>query len=247
MSNRMTGWKCSAFLALNLTLVPTVARASVTEITLKDIVARSDLIVVARVSKIEGAPAAFKQPAEDGMPAMKVATAQVIETWKGEIVREVRFIASPTRMCDVADAEDGERVVLFLTGRSASQIMMIGHVGRGRMPLREIEKKEYAALEHGVNLPPGAPTISRKRTIRLALPFLDVGPPEEVTLECDVSLIELTALRDLVKRAAAEKFVRPRRVADRQTRKAGNRADGDAGLSEATTPASTPHSDGCRR
>jgi hypothetical protein len=72
----------------------------------------------------------------------------------------VRYVASPTRYCDIASAKAGERVVLFLEKRKDSAIMMIAHVGRGRMPLREVESKTYATLwSQDVLLPAGTATI----------------------------------------------------------------------------------------
>jgi hypothetical protein len=194
-----------------------VAQAEVTEITLKKLVAESDLIVLARVSKIDEGPADIK-PVEDGFPAVKVATAQVIETWKGDTVREIRYVASPTRFCDIASAEKGERVVLFLTGRKGSD-MMIAHVGRGRMPLRDLEEEVYASIDGKVMLPEGTPTISESKTARLTIPWKELGLPDRgpLTISYHVSAIEVKLLRQLVKSAAAPKAPMP--TEDQKSRK----------------------------
>jgi hypothetical protein len=112
------------------------------------------------VTTVEDGPAEL-QPAGDEYPAVKVASAEVIEIWKGPITREVRYVASPTRYCDIASARVGERVVLFLEKRKESGIMMVAHLGRGGMPLREVEGKSYATLwSKDVLLPAGTATIA---------------------------------------------------------------------------------------
>ena len=154
--------------SLVLLSVPVQVRASVADVTLKDLAAQSDLIVVARVTKVEDGPAEL-QPAGHEFPAVKVATAQVIETWKGDKVREIRYIASPTRPCDIASAEKGERVVLFLEGSKDSPYS-IAHVGRGWMPIHDANDNRYATLADEVILPKGTPTIPRAKTSRFVLP-----------------------------------------------------------------------------
>jgi hypothetical protein len=132
--------------------------ADVKKIALKEFVAGSELIVLATVTKIEDGPPEL-QPKEPYLPPIKVATAQILETWKGTPVREVRFIASPTWQCDMSHAEKGEKVVLFLTGEKGSPIMTT-HWGRGRMPIREVEGKSYATFyNYGIGLPESTPTI----------------------------------------------------------------------------------------
>src|SRR5262249_39505911 len=127
---------------------------------LKDLVDRSDRIVLAKVSAIEDGPADIRTENDRFFPRVKVAKAQVIETWKGTPFREIRYVASPLWTCDIADAESGERVVLFLKSRKGSPIMMIAHLGRGRMPLREVEGKSYATIwSEDVRLPRGTVTI----------------------------------------------------------------------------------------
>src|SRR5262245_28959267 len=101
MWNRETHRAGGAIAAFVLMSFPTSSWAEVAEIELKDLVARSDLIVVAKVSKVEDGPDHIK-PVEARFPPVKVATAEVIERWKGVNVREVRYVASPTRYCDIA-------------------------------------------------------------------------------------------------------------------------------------------------
>lgn len=149
---------------------PTQGRAEVADIALKELAAQSDRIVVARVIKVEDGPAQL-QPSGSEFPPVKVATAEVLETWKGDPVKEVRSIATPTEFCDIAAAEKGERVVLFLQ-RLKDSPDRIAHVGRGRMLIEKVQDRTYAVLPDEVKLPGGMPTILRK--------------PNERTVELDV-------------------------------------------------------------
>jgi hypothetical protein len=159
MWSRETRLASNAIITSVLTSLPTVVRAEVADVTLKKLVARSALIVVAKVSKIEDGSADIR-PVEDRSPSVKVATAQVVATGKWANIREVRFVASPTRYCDIASASEGERLVFFLEKRDDSTIMMIADVGRGGMPLREVEGMAYATLRsENVRLPKGTATI----------------------------------------------------------------------------------------
>jgi hypothetical protein len=135
------------------------------------------------------------------MPRLKVATAQVIETWKGKPEREVRYVASPSWVCDTSYAEVGERVVLFLVRRTDSTFLAIAHAGRGRMPLRDVADKPYAELGSGVILPKGTPTTSEEKTGRLPLRPTEPGKPapEPLTFTYVVESIEFGVLRKLAR------------------------------------------------
>lgn len=173
---------------------PVSVGAAVTDIALKDLFVHSDLVVVARVSKVEDGPAEIRSTG-------KIATAQVLETWKGNSGREIRFIASPIYQCDMSGAEEGERVVLFLEERRDSPYL-ISHLGRGRMPLHDANDNRYATLADEVVLPEGTPTIPRTKTARVVLPTKVTGKPERpVTLKYTVRAIELGSLRKLAKEA----------------------------------------------
>jgi hypothetical protein len=155
--------------------------------SLKRLVAGSDLIVVAKVTKVEDGPADPK-PRDERFSAVRVASAEVIETWKGAPVREVRFRASPIWTCDISTAKEGEEVVLFLTRGEGKPIMMIGHAGRGRLPLRVVQGDTYATFWDDVRLPDGTATIP--------------GPEREYSF---IRSVELTRLRELVRRELVRK------------------------------------------
>jgi hypothetical protein len=160
---------------LLIVLCPTIARAEAAEVSLKDLVARSGLIVIARVAAVEDGPAGIKTEGNGAFPPLRVATAEVIEVWKGGPLREVRYIASPVQNCDVSHADEGERVVLFLGSRTDTPIREISHLGRGRMPIRQIEGKPYATIdtkvvqlpEQIVTIPGPEPRYSWYRSVKL--------------------------------------------------------------------------------
>jgi hypothetical protein len=181
-------------------MLPSPATARVKDIDLTDLVAQSDLIVVATVTKVEAAPDDIKA-VEERYPPVKVATARVVETWKGAVTREVRFVASPTRYCDIASAEEGEKLVLFLERQESSPIMLIAHVGRGGMHLHDVKDKRYATVDGGVILPKGTETVSEKKTssVTLPLPSNDAGGRRSTTFTFtyEVRSIEFGTLRTL--------------------------------------------------
>jgi hypothetical protein len=152
-----------SLLAIGLALSPSSVRASVGTITLKELVDGTDLIVLATVTKVEDGPANLKL-GEDVFPPIKIATARVLEAWKGNTGHEVRYLASSTWICDISDAKVGERVVLFLMRPKdwpkAWPFRVIAHAGMGRMPIRDVEGKAFATIwtEH-VRLPKGVMTI----------------------------------------------------------------------------------------
>lgn len=182
--------------------IPAIARAEVRAVAIEEIAAWSERIVIARVTKIEDAPADFERD-DAGMPPLKVATAEVLETWKGKPTREVRYIASPDWMCDTSHAEKGERVLLFLDyahWRKDRSFLRIAHSGRGRLPLREVKGTWYAALQDEIILPRGTPTIPVRMTLRGS-----EGNQPATAVTCTVPSIEVPRLQGLVKPATPSK------------------------------------------
>jgi len=165
------------FLLVHLTR----ADASVTRITLKELVDGSDLIVVATVTKVEHMPPDADLREELDSP-FQVATARVVEVWKGNAGPEIRYISSPTWMCDISGAEPGERVVLFLTKQDSERFLLIEHAGRGRMPIRDVNGQPHATIwVDDVQLPSGIATIP--------------GPKPEREL---IRSVEVSDLRDAI-------------------------------------------------
>ena len=95
------------------------------------------------------------------------------------------------------------RLVLFLETRKQMP-MKIAWVGRGVMTLRDVEGKPYATLQDKVKLPEGTKTISEQRMMTISLPpppNSRARAPVSLTLPYTVRSVELSALRDLVRRS----------------------------------------------
>ncbi len=132
--------------------------ARVAPVTLKELVDGSELIVFATETKIEDGPGDLKIE-EEVIRSPRVATARVLEVWKGQEGQEVRYLASPTWRCDISEAKVGERVVLFLVKPPDWPFWLIAQSGRGRMPIRDVEGNSYATIYTGdVQLPKGLMT-----------------------------------------------------------------------------------------
>jgi hypothetical protein len=125
------------------------AAAKVAPVPFERLVQSSDIIVVAQVESVH-----------TGWSKKKMATASVLEAWKGESGEAVKFLASPKFTCDINDAVEGERVVLFLYLRPFRSSYIIAHRGRGRMPITDIDGNEYATIwSKDIILPEGTPTL----------------------------------------------------------------------------------------
>jgi hypothetical protein len=122
------------FLAL-----PTEAKVGIVYLT--NLVAKADLIVMAKVESVV-------------TPAVgsRYATARVSEIWKGQCDETIIYQVWPTFWCDTSTAKEGETVLLFLR-RDLSGTYRIAHAGRGRFPLHTIEAKEYVRIRYDAILP----------------------------------------------------------------------------------------------
>lgn len=107
--------------------------------TLEMLTKASTLIVVAQVEEV-------KQ-----QPDMRVATARVLEVWKGTPPEKVHFRASRSWVCDSSHAVVGETIVLFLGGDPRT-VMGISYSGMGRLPVSNADGKQTVAL-YGNRLP----------------------------------------------------------------------------------------------
>ncbi len=144
--------------------------ARVGSIALDQLARESAIIVVAKVKSVS-------QP----LIGKRYAKAAVVEVWKGDQKERVEFLASRTWTCDVSEARKGETVLLFLTKGGKSRSYEIAHSGRGRMPLRTVNGKEFATFWPDIRLPKGTPTID--------------GPRPEWDF---IRSVEIAILRDLV-------------------------------------------------
>ena len=139
-----------SIIALTLLSIQASATARVSRISFEKLIQDSDIIALARVEAVR-----------TGRGGQKSAEATVLELWKGESAKAIKFLASPTWTCDIANAVEGERAALFLGKRPFfSSMLEIAHSGRGRMPLRDIDGVEYATIwTADVILPRDIPTV----------------------------------------------------------------------------------------
>jgi hypothetical protein len=139
-------------LILTLALaLPKTSSARAAMPTLEELTKSAQLIVVARVEEIS----TDKSDAAghfSGVSAIswkkRVATARVLEVWKGTAAGEtVKFRASKSWTCDVSTAVVGETVVLFLTDDAKDPaVMAIAFNGIGRLPLERNSVLLYSSL-----------------------------------------------------------------------------------------------------
>jgi hypothetical protein len=174
------------FVASLFAAIPAPSTAAMEPITFKQLVTKSETIVLAEVLRVEEAPRDFEfEPRDERMPPLKIATARVIETWKGQAEREIRFFASPLFQCDTSSAEKGQPMVLCLGNRTKSGIMRISHGGRGGMPIREVGNKAYATIDNfTVDLPEGTRTIPGPRPRFSFIRSIELSDVKELVREC---------------------------------------------------------------
>ena len=144
--------------------------ARVGSIVLDQLARESAIIVVAKVKSVS-----------HPLIGKRYAKAEVVDVWKGDQKERVEFLASHTWTCGISEARKGERVLLFLSKGGKSRSYEIAHSGRGRMPLRTVNSKEFASFWPDIRLPKGTPTID--------------GPRPERDF---IRSVEVAILRDLV-------------------------------------------------
>ena len=102
--------------------------------TLEMLTRTANLIVVAQVENVT----------EKG--DVSIATARVIDVWKGQPAATVKFRASKSWICDVSTAIPGETVVLFLAGDAQAVVPAIAYSGIGRLPVNNAEGTQSVML-----------------------------------------------------------------------------------------------------
>ena len=131
--------KCSVIqvwlVAVAITLFSTEATLSESVMpTLEGLTRNASLIVVAQVENVNE---------KDGV---KVATARVIDVWKGRSEGTVQFRASRSWTCDASTAIPCETVVLFLAGEAQTDVMAIVYSGIGRLQVHDTEGMQTVML-----------------------------------------------------------------------------------------------------
>ena len=123
-----------------------------------DLIRSADVIVLAKVVKVDRDHASDPTTSKGA-----VAIAEVMESWKGDPDKTVKFSLERTWDCDVSEAIVDERAVLILTReykgpervRARPGIQLLSFWGRGRMPIVEQDGKLFARIQGDVVIPKG--------------------------------------------------------------------------------------------
>jgi hypothetical protein len=150
---------------------PSVARFAMP--TLAELAKNAKVIVVAEVEDIK-TEQSVNGSSLSGVRAIswekRVATARVLEAWKGTAGERVHFRASKSWTCDVSTAVVGERIILFLTDDPKdSNVMAISFHGIGRLPVERNSVLLYSSL------------LTKEIKLLLALPEETFKHPVEVS------------------------------------------------------------------
>jgi hypothetical protein len=157
------------FCCLGAFLLSGLADGKLASIAIDELIARSDAIVIARVSRITSAKVPA-HPSRSGNVVYADAIAQ--RTLKGSVSGKFRFLAQVDFICEVTGAVKEEDALFFLRryDDGSLAIMAFGH---GRMPLRTLDGKLYVSPTSLIILPKDVPTIraldpSSKVSVELA-------------------------------------------------------------------------------
>ena len=94
-------------------------------LTATELFQSSNLVCVAKIERVEAA----------GNTKEKYGIGKVMDVWKGEKTKMVRFRAFPTWQCDTSQANVGETVLLFFE-RFNDSFLEIVNSGQGQWPLK---------------------------------------------------------------------------------------------------------------
>lgn len=117
--------------------------------TLQALTRNANLIIVAQVEEVVTEPPKNTGNAyrlREITSERRVATARVLEVWKGTAGDRVQFRASKSWTCDVSTAVVGETVILFLTNAENPTLMSISYSGIGRLPVENDSVLLYSSL-----------------------------------------------------------------------------------------------------
>ena len=151
-------------------LSPMSVSARLASIPIDDLIERSSVIVLARVSSLseETVPA---DPSRSGKVVFADAVAQ--KTLKGAIPKNFRFLAQTDFICSETGAVKDELALFFLY-RDEKGMFGIMAAGNGRMPVGVVDGKRYVTATSLIIFPRDVATIPalepgyRKSSIELA-------------------------------------------------------------------------------
>jgi hypothetical protein len=143
------------FLCLSALLMPLPAGARLAAIPLNDLIDRSSVIVLARVTGLseEIVPA---HPSRTGKVVFADAVAQ--RTLKGTVPKNFRFLAQTEFICSETGAVKDELALFFLY-RDEQGKLYIRAAGHGRMAIAEVHGKQYVTATSLIIFPKDVATI----------------------------------------------------------------------------------------
>lgn len=174
---------CTLFALWIIGAAASEAVARVASPSLKTIIREADVIVMVRVATITSGPS-----------DLRVATADVIEVWKGAPDSIVMYRASPEFACDMSTAVVGQTVVLFLGAADGSKTRTILHAGRGQMVIEDLGGETLASLV-GIVLPDALVKLDRLKPPMPAQSSIPVN---------DLKIYVIERLKNVPKRAAQQ-------------------------------------------
>jgi len=127
-------------LVLFLLLLQNVSSARIFGPSLNQLVQRSSWIGYVNVVNVE-----------QKLFNRKIATAQVIETYKGQNIDTIQFRSNPQWTCDVSNAEEGQKCFLFLSKNKGRNL--ITWAGRGKFLVSKNDGHECFELQNDVLYP----------------------------------------------------------------------------------------------
>lgn len=133
------------------TFLLSTASARISSISIEELIAQSDEIVIATVTEL--------LPTSTSDKDLVYASASIQRKLKGSLTESFLFQASAGWICDTSGAVKDETALFFL-GRGSDGTFYIQDAGRGRMPFRVIDGKTYVTLwDDDVRLPKDSPTV----------------------------------------------------------------------------------------
>jgi hypothetical protein len=132
-----------------LIVFTTSASAKLGAFGLDEMIRKADIIVVGKVEALLP---------KTGAPTN--ATVRVTEVLKGAPGDTIALNVQQTWTCDVSEAKAGELILLFVWRDQKTGQNLIYGSGRGRMPIDEVNGKNYATFWPEVRMPSGVEIVA---------------------------------------------------------------------------------------
>lgn len=168
------------FLVLYALLTPMSASAKLAPIPIDDLIERSSVIVIAKVSNLA---TEIVPSHSDINPEVVFADAVVQRTLKGSVPERFRFLAQTHFICSETGAVKDELALFFLY-RDENGALGIMAAGNGRMPVGTAQGKQYVTATSIIIFPKDVPTVPalepgyRRTSVELAFVEARISRPK---------------------------------------------------------------------